>query len=225
MPKCRTMGSEPSSHKGRSLALRQVSWGIRPQAVASGARTPTGRVRDRDQLSPAEPVSDSDNDASARVAALVRGDRVPAAQPVGVAPLSVLSSTHRGCRRYNLDRLTCGRCCSGSRVVLKAQAYKEALVKNLSIHLLLSEAIPRMYNLGSAGQNNVVSANNQTVVLPGGTYTALQLLARVCLWSQERHLHGPLLRWDVFNVHPVVQRLGRQLLGAGGKRRGVDGLS
>src|SRR5271165_2597438 len=33
------------------------------------------------------------------------------------------------------------------------------------------------FNLGSAGQNNVVSANNQTVVLPGGTYTALQLLA------------------------------------------------
>ena len=26
------------------------------------------------------------------------------------------------------------------------------------------------FNLGSAGQNNVVSANNQTVVLPGGTY-------------------------------------------------------
>ena len=33
------------------------------------------------------------------------------------------------------------------------------------------------FNLGSAGQNNVVAANNQTVVLPGGTYTVLQLLA------------------------------------------------
>src|SRR5271166_278385 len=32
------------------------------------------------------------------------------------------------------------------------------------------------FYLGSAGQNNVVSANNQTVVLPGGTYSALQLL-------------------------------------------------
>jgi hypothetical protein len=32
------------------------------------------------------------------------------------------------------------------------------------------------FNLGSAGQNNVVAANNQTVVLPGGKYTALQLL-------------------------------------------------
>jgi len=33
------------------------------------------------------------------------------------------------------------------------------------------------FNLGTAGQNNVVAANNQTLVLPGGAYTALQLLA------------------------------------------------
>ena len=41
------------------------------------------------------------------------------------------------------------------------------------------------FNLGSAGQKNVVSANNQTVVLPGGTYTVLQLLAAAVFGPQS----------------------------------------
>jgi len=41
------------------------------------------------------------------------------------------------------------------------------------------------FNLGSAGQNNVVAANNQTVVLPGGTYTALQLLGAAVFGPQR----------------------------------------
>src|SRR5208337_1103937 len=41
------------------------------------------------------------------------------------------------------------------------------------------------FNLGPAGQNNVVAANNQTVVLPGGTYTALQLLGAAVFGPQS----------------------------------------
>jgi hypothetical protein len=47
------------------------------------------------------------------------------------------------------------------------------------------------FNLGSAGKNNVVAANNQTVVLPAGTYTALQLLAASVFGPQR----------GVFTVH------------------------
>ena len=47
------------------------------------------------------------------------------------------------------------------------------------------------FNLGSAAQNNVVSANNQTVVLPGGTYAALQLLAATVFGPKIRFRGGP----------------------------------
>ena len=76
----------------RRAARRAGSPGSTPTGASApsgsiGSRTPTEPIRDRDQLSPDEPGSDSDDDAAVRSAVLVRGVGVPYAEPVGVAPL------------------------------------------------------------------------------------------------------------------------------------------
>ena len=82
--KCRNRRSARQEGPG-ALDLRLL--GHRPQAVRLGQGHLPEPIRGRDQLSPDEPVSDSDDDAAVRSAVLVRGDRVPDAEPVGVAPL------------------------------------------------------------------------------------------------------------------------------------------
>ena len=82
--KCRNRRGARQEGPG-ALDLRLL--GHRPQAVRLGQGHLPEPIRGRDQLSPDEPVSDSDDDDAVRSAVLVRGDRVPDAEPVGVAPL------------------------------------------------------------------------------------------------------------------------------------------
>ena len=87
----------------RAVDLRLL--GDRPQAVRLGQGHLPEPVRDRDQLSPNEPVSDSDDDERfvvrffyVAIGFLLRNLWVWLHH-------AVLSSPHRGCRWYNLDRL------------------------------------------------------------------------------------------------------------------------
>src|SRR4051794_38535814 len=69
----------------RALDLRLL--GDQPQAVRLGQGHLPEPIRDRGQLSTDEPMSDSDDDVAVCGAVLVRGDRVPDAEPMGMAPL------------------------------------------------------------------------------------------------------------------------------------------
>ena len=104
-----------SGKKGREPWI-YAYWGIGPKRCRLGQGHLPEPIRGRDELSPDEPVSDSDDDDAVRSAVLVRGDRVPDAEPVGAG------SIMRSCRApiAAVGGITwidshCGRCCSGSR--------------------------------------------------------------------------------------------------------------
>ena len=71
--------------QARSRGLDLCLLGDPSETVRLGQRDVPASVRDRDQLSPNEPMPDSDDDGTVRGTVLVRGDRVLAAGPVGLA--------------------------------------------------------------------------------------------------------------------------------------------